>query len=373
MSPPAPRHILMTADAIGGVWTFAMELCAALELREIRVTLVTMGRLPDAEQRANARAIRTLSVVSTEYRLEWMDDCARDVVASGEFLLRLADRIEPDVVHANTFFHAGLPFRAPVLLTAHSCVATWWRACKGSELPRERSTYAGWIADAMSRASLLVAPTRAFLRDFESLHGRAHASRVIQNGRSIPAQSTRLKEPVILAAGRLWDEAKNIEVLCRAARGGELPVEIAGETASPDGRALALGNVRFLGRLAADALLRRMQRAAVFAAPAKYEPFGLSILEAALSGCALVLGDIPSLRELWDGVAVFVHPEDVSGWRRALSRLLAEPSAAARAGLRARAHARRYSAEAMARAYCEAYDALGAAGRRRSAMSGVAA
>ena len=34
--------------------------------------------------------------------------------------------------------------------------------------------------------------------------------------------------------------------------------------------------------------------------PARYEPFGLSILEAALSGCALVLGDLPSLRELWD-------------------------------------------------------------------------
>ncbi len=31
--------------------------------------------------------------------------------------------------------------------------------------------------------------------------------------------------------------------------------------------------------------------------PARYEPFGLSVLEAALSGCALVLGDIPSLRE----------------------------------------------------------------------------
>ena len=52
-----------------------------------------------------------------------------------------------------------------------------------------------------------------------------------------------------------------------------------------------------------------MGRAAIYALPARYEPFGLSILEAALSGCALVIGDIPSLREIWADAALFV-PSD---------------------------------------------------------------
>ena len=37
------------------------------------------------------------------------------------------------------------------------------------------------------------------------------------------------------------------------------------------------------------------------ATPAIYEPFGLSALEAGLCGCALVLGDIESLREVLGG------------------------------------------------------------------------
>ncbi|HEY6578642.1 MAG TPA: hypothetical protein VIY09_04920, partial [Rhizomicrobium sp.] len=57
-------------------------------------------------------------------------------------------------------------------------------------------------------------------------------------------------------------------------------------------------------------------------------------------------------------VATFVHPDDAAGWRRALQQLLDEPERAARAGMRARAHAARYSAERMANAYCEAYGAV---------------
>src|SRR5207244_2094865 len=67
--------------------------------------------------------------------------------------------------------------------------------------------------------------------------------------------------------------------------------------------------------------LAAYRRAAIFAAPARYEPFGLGILEAAASGCALVLGDIPSLRENWEGAAVFVPPGDAAGWRTALRDL----------------------------------------------------
>lgn len=49
---------------------------------------------------------------------------------------------------------------------------------------------------------------------------------------------------------------------------------------------------------------------------------GLSVLEAAQAGCALVLGDIDSLRELWDGAATFV-PERQALAARAKQRSLA--------------------------------------------------
>jgi glycosyltransferase involved in cell wall biosynthesis len=69
-----------------------------------------------------------------------------------------------------------------------------------------------------------------------------------------------------------------------------------------------------------------MQRAAIFAAPALYEPFGLGVLEAARSGCALLLSDIASFRELWDGCAEFVDPRDPAAIAAAIRRLLEDPA-----------------------------------------------
>ena len=83
----------------------------------------------------------------------------------------------------------------------------------------------------------------------------------------------------------------------------------------------------------------RLGEAAIFAAPAHYEPFGLGILEAAASGCALVLGDIASLRENWDGAAVFLPAERC--------RPLADDS---RPADRRRGERRRLAAAARARA-----------------------
>ena len=86
-----------------------------------------------------------------------------------------------------------------------------------------------------------------------------------------------------------------------------------------------------------------MARASIYAMPARYEPFGLSILEAGLSGCALVLGDIPSLREHWEGAAVFVAPDDRDALRSAIARLIDNPGRLAELGRRARVRGQEFT------------------------------
>ena len=141
---------------------------------------------------------------------------------------------------------------------------------------------------------------------------------------------------------------------------------VAGDATSPDGGIMETpSNVVCLGRLSSDEIAMRMAESAVFVSPARYEPFGLAVLEAALSSCALVLGDIPTLRELWDGAALFVQPNDEAGLRDALEGLLADPARAAGLGLRARRRAQRYTAVRMADAYLDAYSALISAGPGR--------
>ena len=162
----------------------------------------------------------------------------------------------------------------------------------------------------------------------------------------------------MLSAGRIWDEAKNVRAVCSAAKGLGVPVAVAGDSRAPNGGAITMDNVEFLGKLSPPDLAHWMAKAAIFAVPARYEPFGLSILEAALSRCALVLGDIPSLRELWDGAAVFVDPEDDGQLHHALKSLASDCSRVAALAARAQAHAQRYPVQRMADAYYRSYSGL---------------
>ena len=105
-------------------------------------------------------------------------------------------------------------------------------------------------------------------------------------------------------------------------------------------------------------------RAAIFALPARYEPFGLAVLEAAMSECALVLGDIPSLRELWQDAALFADPDDDEGLEAALRRLIDDPALRRALGAAAAHRARRFSMTDMTEKYLAVYR------RARGAASG---
>ncbi|HEY0557763.1 MAG TPA: glycosyltransferase family 4 protein [Thermoanaerobaculia bacterium] len=349
------RRVLMTADTVGGVWTYALELCRALGRHRVEVALATMGSPLDPVQAAEAAGVAGLQVYESAYRLEWMREPWADVDAAGEWLLGLERRVAPDAVHLNGYCHGHLPFAAPVLVVGHSCVLSWWRAVKGEAAPAEWRTYARRVARGLRGAGLVAAPTAAMLRRLEALYGPLPSARVIPNGRRAELFPPLAKEPCVLGAGRLWDEAKNVAALARVAPRLSWPVLVAGDGEHPDGRSTPLDSVRHLGRLAPADLASRLGRAAIYALPARYEPFGLSILEAALAGCALVLGDIDSLRELWDGCALFVPPDDGGALAEALNDLIHDAVHRRRLALQARRRALEFTPERMAGGYLLAY------------------
>ena len=348
----------MTADAVGGVWTYALDLARALAPHGVSVALATMGRLPTPSQQAEARTVPGLTLHSSALALEWMSDPWEDVARAGDWLLGLEDRLRPDVIHLNGYAHGGLPWRAPVLMAGHSCVLSWWRAVQGEDAPPAWDRYQAEVQHGLRAAGRVVAPTRAMLDALERHYGPLAASQVIPNGRDLDAFRPGKKEPFVFSAGRLWDEAKNISALAEASRGLAWPVLVAGETAHPDGAAVAPPHVRLLGCLPPALVAAHQARAAVYALPARYEPFGLSALEAGLSGCALVLGDIPSLREVWGEAALFVPPDDSDALRGVLSRLIADAGLRQEMAARARSRARLYTPERMAGGYLSAYRSL---------------
>jgi glycosyltransferase involved in cell wall biosynthesis len=361
-----PLRILMTADAVGGVWVYATELACALCEVGNEVMLAVIGPRPRPDQLRPLRGVHGLHLKMTDRLLEWMDPEGTDIKRAGEMLRSIADEFQPDVVHLNSFREGNLNWSAPVLIVAHSCVQTWWRACRSGELGGARwSTYCDRVAAGLSAADAWVAPSAAFLDLISATYRPRAQGRVIRNGLTIAARATA-KQPYILAAGRLWDEAKNLAAV--AAIGSELPwpVRVVGETRGPDGGEVkaAYGQVESLGALPRPALLDEMCDASIFVSPALYEPFGLTVLEAAASGCALVLSDLPSFRELWDDAALFVGPRDRNALRTALQSLCRDEGLRARLQAKARMRARRYSQRAMVGAYLRLYGEMTASATR---------
>lgn len=370
MLETTPGTVLMTGDTVGGVWTYAMELARGLTSRGTRVILATMGAPMSACQREEAVGIRGLRVIESSYKLEWMDKPWEEVDAAGQWLLELEHRFAPDIVHLNGYAHGALPWRTPVLVVGHSCVLSWWNAVKGEPASSAWTEYRQRVSLGLQRANMVAAPTQAMLDALDDHYGPLPAAHVLYNGRSeelFPAAG--LKQPYIFAAGRLGDEAKNIQALGKAAEGLVWPVFVAGAECDASGNQLLPANVTHCGKLSAAAIAHWMGEASIYCLPARYEPFGLSILEAALSGCALVLGDIPTLRELWEGCACFVPPDDVEALRRTLSDLIADPARRARLAAAAQLRGREFSSDRFTEGYLETYRHLLATHQRRHSLA----
>lgn len=357
-APAGPIRVLMTADTVGGVWTYAIDLARALRDEGIEVALATMGGAPSAEQRRAAREAATLGLFESTFRLPWMDDPWDDVRDTRSWLEELSAHLEPDIVHLNDPVHASAECRAPTLAVGHSCVLSWWQSVLNVDAPPEWSRYRREMSQGLAAADVVVAPSRSMLAALQRYYGVAGGC-VIPNGRDNTHLYPGDKEGIIFAAGRVWDPAKNLMALDEVAEGLSWPVWVAGEQRHP-GREhrVAASHVHLLGGLAPEAVATWLGRASIYAFPARYEPFGLSVLEAALAGCALVLSDIPTLRELWDGKAVFVSLDDPATLRLALEALIEDSNLRQTLAMRARRHALTLTSRRMALSYARLYSEL---------------
>jgi glycosyltransferase involved in cell wall biosynthesis len=350
----APLHIMMTADAVGGVWVYALALGRRLAEAGYRITIVTLGPKPDGVRRQDANALpASIELIVTDLDLEWRDPEGRDSARAQAALLELADRLRPDLVHINGYREASVPWQCPSIVVAHSCVMSWWEAVRREPVTEQRwLAYAQAVRAGLDRAGTWVAPTQAFRGCVERIYRPRSSGCVIANGVDFPAPPAVAKEPFILASGRIWDSAKNLAALIEIAPRLSWPVCIAG-AGVPD-RADAAPNIRCLGEIGHTELQDWMRRAAIYAAPAHYEPFGLGILEAARAGCALVLSDIATLRELWDGAALHV-PGGPELLESALENLCADGLARRHLQRAAANRARTYSLDRTVHAYTELY------------------
>jgi len=360
----------MTADATEGVWTYVMELVRALRPSGIEILLAVMGPALSPQQRAQAARFVHVGLCEKSFALEWMKDPWRDVTRAGDWLLELEEQFEPHVVHLNHYCHGSLPWNAPVLISAHGCVLSWWQAVHGDQSPHSWTRYHAEVSAGLRGANIVVAPTCAMLDSLTRLYAPIPRLLHFQNGSHFPefrmiplgCNASRFvpmtKREYVLSVGCPGDKAQNFEMLDAVAQDLPWPVVLAGKGPLAEARCGALSHLHALDSPDAEEMASKLGQAAIFALPARYEPFGFVALKAALAGCALVLGDIPSLRETWGDAGLFASPDDRDAFAAVLHGLMDDAGLCREMGARARACALELTPERMADGMLECYKEL---------------
>ncbi len=343
-------RVFMTTDAVGGVWSYSINLAEALCHRGVHVTLAVLGPAPSAEQQRRANAVARLSLVSTGLALDWSAAHAGEISASAAAVARMVDcEAGADIIHLHTPSLAAFDdFAGPIVISCHSCLATWWQAVYGGELPFHLAWQRDLVTTGLAAAAALIAPSQAFAAATAAVHGLSRLPAVVHNGRTAPACDSATPRDFVFTSGRLWDVGKNMAVLDTAAASLPWPVLAAGSLQSANGDSIALRHARPLGWLGEAAIADHLAAAPVFASAARYEPFGFSVLEAAQAGCALVLSDIETFREIWGDAALYVAADDAAGYAASITGLMRNPARRAAQGAKAMARSARYTVDAMA-------------------------
>ena len=387
-------RLLMTADAVGGVWQYATELAAALRLHGVETTIAVLGpsgtpspfrgcaapslshweregaRSPQASGKGEGDA--GVDIVETGLPLDWLATDPAQVAAAGDAIAALAEDMGADIVHLNSpALAAATRFPAPVVAVAHGCIGTWWRAARGTAPDAAYAWHADLMAAGLRAADAVVAPSAAFAADLQRTYALSAPPSVVHNGRTAPvsAPDTPPAPPAdaVFTAGRLWDEVKATPLLDQVAARIDAPFRAAGPLVGPQGQGVEVRHLHHLGTLGDAALARELAARPIFVSAARFEPFGLAVLEAAAAGCPLVLSDLDTFRELWTGAALLVPGDDPAAFAASIDRLRADPALRAHLGEAARTRAARYTPAAMAVGMASIYASLRGEGRRVAA------
>lgn len=350
-------RLLMTVDAVGGVWQYATELACALRAHGIETVLAVLGPPPAPEQRTAIKRCKGVKLVETGLPLDWLSEADSTRRAASE-LAALARREKVDLIHLNSpALAAAHVWPVPVVGVAHGCVSTWWEAARpGEALDPAFLWHRDMMVQGLRACDRVIAPSASFAETLRRVYGLAAVPHVVHNGRALPPRVLACATTnSALTAGRLWDEVKNLTTLDEAAAMLPFPFYAAGEATAPHGETRTAEHLSLLGQLDALAFSARLEQRPVFVSAATFEPFGLAVLEAAAARCPLVLSDIPTFRELWDGVAIFVDAHDAAGFTTAIEAVLRDPDHRDVMGEAAHARALQYTPDRLSGAMAQHY------------------
>ena len=355
-------RILLTTDTTGGVWTFTKELTTELLQRGHAIALVSFGDPPTHEHLAWCTAQTTAYGSSFQFTasnapLEWMEKNEFVFKHGAGVLFHIANYFQPDLLHSNQFCFGALSTKLPKLVTAHTDVMSWAKACRpmGIQACRWLRQYRSLVTQGLRTCDAVASPTQWMATELSRHYSDLPPSYVVPHGRSLSAPQSHLRNVQAVTIGRMWDEAKKVEMLRSV--NSPIPIYIVGSRHRGDSVApRQIGRSVLLGAMPESSLMSLLARSSIYISTSVYEPFGMAPIEAALCGCAVVANDIPSMREVWgDNALYFDGPRSLSMLMHRLNR---DESELAHARQRSFARANELTAQRMADGYEALYGAL---------------
>jgi glycosyltransferase involved in cell wall biosynthesis len=192
---------------------------------------------------------------------------------------------------------------------------------------------------------------------FIAANGHEHALKW-DAGRANAHLLKALTRPYVLLLGSRAKH-KNIEVVLRQAEGLDgagidiVVVGAASSVFSTGAASFQRPNIHYAGYVNDDDLAALYERAICLAFPSKTEGFGIPPLEAMALGCPVICSNIPSLVEVGGEAAVYVGPDDESGWKTAIVDLSLSDNLRAEMAANGRKRASLFSWKRSAQAYLD--------------------
>jgi glycogen synthase len=297
--------------------------------------------------------VRVLRVAEDPPHLEFVRDLVAWTLGIGHAMLRAALPLlrdwTPDVVHAHDWLvaHGAIALAdltgAPLVATVHATEAGRHGGWLSQPLNQQVHSVEWWLARRADTVVTCSASMRGEVSGLFDLDPDDVA--VVHNGIDPSgwgrAGSRPDGPPTLLYLGRLeWEKGVHdlvaaLPAIRRAHPGTRLLVAGTGSCsdwlAERARAARVRRSVRLLGHVD-DAVLRELLATADAAVlPSRYEPFGITALEAAAAGAPLVASRAGGLGEVVvDGVTgLSFDPGDVPGLAAAVVRCLDDPDAAA--------------------------------------------
>jgi glycosyltransferase involved in cell wall biosynthesis len=313
-----------------GVGTYVAGLLRAMAGLRDEIELIVYEAAGNAVPELPGAAVQRVSLNAPKYS-----------IAEGFELRRRVREDNLEIFHS-PFYRMPRGLTCPAVVTVHDLIPFLFPIYAW---PKQWMVRQGYQA-AVRRAGHIIAVSGNTARDVREILGVAEervtvipnaAAQDCFHARICLGELESLHEKgihppyVVAASARNW-RIKNLEGalqsvdVTRRQTGAKLQTVVYGPA---DGLEAAGGeavwpdlNLRSTGYLPPRELAALFRHAHAFVMPARYEGFGLPVLEAMACGCAVITSNAGSLAEVaGDGAQVFA-PQDVAGMAGALSGLL---------------------------------------------------